>query len=73
MAKHTVFVENDDGVHIENGEFTLCGDAYDGNTWAGDEDFATRPSVSRVVTCPNCADIIDMCRGVRVAPNLKRK
>ncbi len=62
----TTFVENNDGVHIEFGEFTLCGDAYDIGSVEGEECGDFRPTTKRTVTCKKCAAIVIMCRGVRV-------
>ena len=67
MAKHTIFVENNDGVHIEHGEFTLCGDSFDIGFTEGEACGDTKETTSRVVTCSNCIAIIKMCRGVRTA------
>lgn len=67
MAKHTLFTENNDGVHIEHGEFTLCGDSFDIGSSDGEECGDSRPTTKRVVTCGKCIDIIEMCRGVRTS------
>lgn len=60
------FIENAEGVHLMGiTEFTLCGDAFDiGET----ESDATplKPTQKRTVTCLRCAQIINLCRGVRV-------
>lgn len=63
------FAENLDGVHLMNGEFTLCGDAYD--IAETEDDFQAgdiRPTKRRTVTCARCAEIIYLCRGVRIGP-----
>jgi hypothetical protein len=62
------FRENLDGVHLMDGEFTVCGDSFDiADT---EEDFKEGPLVEtrkRTVTCPKCIARIIHCRGVRVA------
>lgn len=70
MARETIFCENNDGVHVEHGEFTLCGDSFDIGTAEGEECGDSKPTHKRVVTCARCADIIRMCRGVRIAPGV---
>lgn len=60
------FVENGEGVHLEHGEFTLCGDSFDIGDTEYETDGNTRPTKSKTVTCPRCAEIIRMCRGVRI-------
>ncbi len=59
--------EDDDGVHLVLGEFTLCGDAFDGwqsePDWEGGELRATR---KRTVTCPRCVRIIRECKAARI-------
>lgn len=67
----TDFVENEDGVHVENGEFTLCGDSFDIGTTEGEECGDTRPTKKKRVTCPKCAHIVLMCRGVQVASDAR--
>ena len=62
------FVEAEGTVHLLsaiNGEFTLCGDAFD----LGDgveQNYEWKRTKSRTVTCPRCARQIVDCRGVRV-------
>lgn len=63
------FVEAEGLVHLVNevggGEHTLCGDAFDlASDEAGYEWRATR---RRTVTCPDCAAVIELCRGVRAS------
>lgn len=59
------FMENEDGVHLVNGEFTLCGDSFDiGETV--DAALQMRDTTKRTVTCPRCSEIVLLCRGVRV-------
>lgn len=66
MAR-TTFVENGDGVHVEHGEFTLCGDSFDIGSTEGEEAGDTRPTTRRRVTCVRCAAIVLMVRGVQVS------
>jgi hypothetical protein len=63
------FVEAEGEVHlvspIMGGEYTLCGDAFD---LASDvPGYGWKKAQSRTVTCKNCVEIINACRGVRVA------
>ena len=66
------FVENADGVHLmspHQGEYTLCGDAFDMASASGGEhgqEFDFKPTRKRVVTCERCSTIINHCRGVSV-------
>ena len=64
------YVENDDGVHLEHGEFTLCGDSFDIGTTEGEACGDFQPTKKRTVTCPKCAEIIRMCRKARVASDV---
>lgn len=67
MSKHK-FVENCEGVHLEGaecGDYTLCGDAFEGACMDMEEDMEVSPSSSRIVTCPRCIAVIKHCRGVR--------
>ena len=58
------FMESSDGVHLMHGEYTLCGDAFDlGDTEEGAPEIRT--TAKRTVTCPNCIEIIELCKGVR--------
>lgn len=59
-------IENDDGVHVTLGEFTLCGDAFDAPDTEADVS-SFRKAKSRTVTCPRCVERVLACRGVRVA------
>ena len=61
------FAENGDGVHLMNGEFTLCGDSFDIGSTEGEECGDLKPTNKRTVTCSNCAKIIQLCRGVRTS------
>jgi len=66
------FVENRDGVHlVSEAEYTLCGDALEGDgIGMGDEFIPTsNPTQKRTITCPKCSAIILMCRGVKCLPN----
>jgi len=63
------FVEAEGFVHIVTplqGEHTLCGDAFDLDTDV--PGYEWKPTRQRVVTCPNCARVIEECRGVRTRP-----
>ena len=68
MAKASDYVEAEGMVHLmnpENGEYTLCGDAFDLDS---DEDgYEQKPTRRRTVDCPSCAAVVVMCRKVRVA------
>lgn len=48
------------------GEFTLCGDAFDIDSEKGYEQHAWEDAASGPVTCKNCATIIRACKGVRI-------
>lgn len=70
------YMENAEGVHLMNalnGEYTLCGDAFDAHIsesdWPNGEMVAT---TKRVVTCERCCRIIEMCRGVRCRPSTSK-
>lgn len=65
MSRQTEFCENEDGVHVQWGEFTLCGDSFDIGTTEGEDCGDFTVTAKRTVTCPNCIAIIDTCRGVR--------
>jgi hypothetical protein len=65
MARYTIFIENSEGVHIEQGEFTLCGDSFDIGTTEGEECGDTKPTKSRIVTCGRCIAIIRLCSNVK--------
>lgn len=51
---------------LSGGEFTLCGDAFEGHALEG-PDFAWEECDKRPVTCPRCAAEIENCRGVRIS------
>lgn len=62
------YMENDDGVHLTIGEFTLCGDAWDAPDTESDWPAGQfRLASGKAITCKRCASIIRTCRGVRVA------
>lgn len=67
------FVEAEGFVHLVGalqGEHTLCGDAFDLDSDV--PGYEWKPTAKRVVTCPNCALVIEECRGVRTrSPNAK--
>jgi hypothetical protein len=72
MPRFDYAKSNDGRVHLVsalNGEYTLCGDAYDGGL-AIDEDNQSdwTGQKSGPVTCPKCIKEIESCRGVRVQP-----
>lgn len=61
------FVEAEGLIHLVDGEFTICGDAFD---LASDEDdYEWKATTSKTVTCPRCARIVELCRGVRTNPS----
>jgi hypothetical protein len=56
---------NDGLIHLVNeiqAEFTLCGDAFDGDS--EDPDLGWNPWPKGPVTCPHCAAIIRSCQRV---------
>lgn len=61
------FQENAEGVHLVDGEFTLCGDSFDiaETERDGDHDGTLAKTTKRIVTCKRCITIILHCRGVR--------
>ena len=65
MAKHHEFSENDDGVHLQYGEFSLCGDAFDISAVTDEIDDLAHTK-KRTVTCERCIAIIRYCRGARI-------
>jgi hypothetical protein len=52
---------------LTGGEFTVCGDAFEGHQmdYEGD-DYTWRKVKSGPVTCLRCAKEIENCRGVKV-------
>lgn len=71
------FVENDQGVHLLNPicEYTLCGDALEGDGFSGEDNKikAVKNTKKKTVTCPRCIEIIKACRGVRTNPKASRE
>lgn len=65
ISKHH-FMENGDGVHLMNGEYSLCGDAFDIGA-VDDEVENMRDTKRKTVTCRECARVIGYCRGVKVS------
>lgn len=63
------FGENNLGVHlISTAEYTLCGDALEGDNIRGEVELEeVVPTKKRVVTCEACKEVIELCRGVRTA------
>jgi hypothetical protein len=51
---------------LTGGEFTLCGDAFEGHAMGDDDDFKWKECSHGPVTCPQCAKEIENCRGVKV-------
>jgi hypothetical protein len=49
-----------------NAEYTICGDAYDGESGESKEDWSWKPCKSGPVSCPKCTAQILQCRRVRV-------
>ena len=61
-----MFVVNALGVHlVGQAEYTLCGDALEGDPPNGLEE--TWKSHMRTVTCPRCIEVIKLCRGVHIS------
>ncbi len=72
MASLGNFVVTGDGlVHLMSpaagAESTLCGIANDAWISERDESLRLDPARRMVVDCPQCAAIVQVCRGVRVA------
>mgnify|MGYP001577193321 FL=1 len=60
------YKKNNDGVHVMNGEFTICGDAFDCNIdWPELGEMTETKSV--IVTCERCIDVVLLCRRVKTA------
>ena len=69
VNKNTEYAENDAGVHVVNplgSEHTLCGDAFDGDVIADGKGH--RSTKKKIVTCPHCIAVINVCRGVKTSP-----
>lgn len=70
MPKYGYGKSSDGLVHLVsvlNGEFTLCGDAFEGCDKGDGADWVR--CKSGPVTCPKCISEIKNCRGVRVQHN----
>jgi hypothetical protein len=52
---------------LQGQEFTLCGVAFDAADSEEDETLRFHPTNRRVVTCPECANVVLACRNVKVA------
>lgn len=68
---NTGYCKSNDGlVHLVsavNREYTLCGDAFDGDADGSEHDPAAWHYVKRQpITCHQCANEIENCRGVRI-------
>ena len=62
------FVRTEDGIHLVsplNGEYTLCGDAFDRDDSENEPGAKWYPTTRRVLTCPKCVAVAMACRGVR--------
>lgn len=70
MAAFDYAKSNDGRIHLVsaiNGEFTLCGNAFDGDADGQASDPHAWEEVKRgPVTCENCIREIENCRGIRV-------
>lgn len=65
-----VYLENKSGVHLMNGQYTLCGEHFGGgNTVHKGATNRESPSKTkkRTVTCTGCKEVIILCRGVRIS------
>lgn len=61
------FIENNEGVHLMYGEFTLCGDSFDIDaTEKGFEDGPLVATSKKTVTCNRCASLMNHCKGVKI-------
>ena len=58
------FNKDNNGIHLMNGEFTLCGYAWD---CYKDDCSLTEMKItkSKTVTCEECVDIIETCKKVK--------
>lgn len=68
MTKH--FVRTSHGVHLMSpvggGEFTLCGIAFDAADSEQDKRLRFRGAKREIVTCDLCANVVEVCRDVKV-------
>lgn len=53
-------------INAANPEYTLCGDAFDIDSEADNQGDAWKDVRKGPVTCPNCARVIQDCKGVRI-------
>ena len=68
-AKQSVdLIEAEGMIHAINhpcgGEHTLCGDAFD--LGADEPGYEWKETKKKTVTCPTCADVIAMCRELKI-------
>jgi hypothetical protein len=64
------YYENTEGVHLHGtrSDYTLCGLALDlPEDICGYEGGTFKPTSKRTVTCPDCADIVKLCRHIKVS------
>lgn len=55
-------------------EFTLCGNAFDGDADGNENDpFAWHPVKDGPVTCPQCRDQVRACRGIQLDRRIRVK
>jgi len=60
------YVQDENGVHVMWGEFTICGDAFDIAAVDDDaEEFVTVKA--QPLTCERCVALVLFCRGLKVA------
>ena len=53
-----------------NGEYTLCGNAFDGDCFSGgDEKYSWKSIDKGIVNCKNCIMIIEGLKGVKYEKN----
>ena len=80
MGKHrehgevvgVIFLENVDGVHIQApgiaSEYTLCGDAIEGDCLREWPNFGPAEVVrAQVITCERCREFIELCHAINGA------
>ncbi len=66
------YARSEDGlIHLVsaiNGEYTVCGDAFDGGLPIGEDNKSDWTKTAKsIVTCPVCVREIINCRGVKTA------
>ena len=54
-----------------NSEFTMCGDAYDGEHGNENDPQSWIACKANLVTCPRCAAQIRQCRRVKIAEGIQ--